>query len=99
MIQKHLLYNYIVNAFVSLIRYQASLNLSLKIDMSFMKDYYKHVLNLPIKFYETRKSGEILSRFSDISYIREALSSVTITLLVDTLMIIKFIYKYSTYSK
>lgn len=56
--------------------------------MSFMKDYYKHVLNLPIKFYETRKSGEILSRFSDISYIREALSSVTITLLVDTLMII-----------
>lgn len=83
-----ILFLYIVNAFVSLIRYQASLNLSLKIDMSFMKDYYKHVLNLPIKFYETRKSGEILSRFSDISYIREALSSVTITLLVDTLMII-----------
>ncbi|WP_193014081.1 peptidase domain-containing ABC transporter [Staphylococcus equorum] len=79
---------YILNAIVSLIRYQVSLNLSLKIDISFMKDYYRRVLNLPVKFYETRKSGEILSRFSDISYIREALSSVTITLLVDTLMII-----------
>ncbi|HDI6580296.1 TPA: peptidase domain-containing ABC transporter, partial [Staphylococcus aureus] len=82
------LFIYLINALVSLIRYQASLNLSLKIDMNFMKDYYYHVLNLPIKFYETRKSGEILSRFSDLSHIREALSSVTITLLVDTLMVL-----------
>lgn len=53
-----------------------------------MEDYYYHVLNLPVKFYETRKSGEILSRFSDLSLIREALSSVTITILVDTLMVV-----------
>lgn len=83
-----LLFLYILNAFISLIRYQASLNLSLKIDMNLMKDYYYHVLNLPIKFYETRKSGEILSRFSDLSKIREVLSSVTVTLLVDTLMVV-----------
>lgn len=82
------LFIYLLNAFISLIRYQVSLNLSLKIDLNFMKDYYYHVLNLPVKFYETRKSGEILSRFSDLSHIREALSSVTITLLVDTLMVI-----------
>lgn len=78
---------YLVNAFISLIRFQASLNLSLKIDMNFMKGYYSHILNLPFKFFETRKSGEILSRFSDLAHIREALSSVTITLLVDTLMV------------
>lgn len=82
------LFLYLINALIALIRYQASLNLSLKIDMNFMKEYYYHVLNLPVKFYETRKSGEILSRFSDLSHIREALSSVTITLLVDTLMIV-----------
>lgn len=79
---------YLINSVVSLIRYQISLNLSLKIDMDFMKDYYNHVLKLPINFYETRKSGEVLSRFSDLSNIREALSSVTITLFVDTLMVI-----------
>ncbi|MGJ5682680.1 peptidase domain-containing ABC transporter [Staphylococcus equorum] len=82
------LFLYLINSFISLIRYQASLNLSLKIDINFMKDYYYHVLHLPVKFYETRKSGEILSRFSDLSHIREALSSVTITLLVDTLMVV-----------
>lgn len=82
------LFIYIINAFISLVRYQFSLNLSLKIDINFMKDYYNHVLNLPVNFYEKRKSGEILSRFSDLSHIREALSSVTITLLVDTLMVL-----------
>ncbi|MGW7931655.1 peptidase domain-containing ABC transporter [Staphylococcus xylosus] len=82
------LFLYMINAFITLIRYQLSLKLSLKIDMDFMKNYYNHVLKLPVTFYETRKSGEILSRFSDLSLIREALSSVTITLLVDTLMII-----------
>ncbi|WP_432725162.1 peptidase domain-containing ABC transporter [Staphylococcus equorum] len=82
------LFLYLLHSLISLIRYQASLNLSLKIDMNFMKDYYYHVLNLPVKFYETRKSGEILSIFSDLSLIREALSSVTITILVDTLMVV-----------
>lgn len=79
---------YIIHAFISFLRYQVSLKLSLKIDIDFMKNYYYHVLNLPVNFYERRKSGEILSRFSDLSKIREALSSVTITLLVDTLMVI-----------
>ncbi|MGW7977513.1 peptidase domain-containing ABC transporter (plasmid) [Staphylococcus sp. KG4-3] len=88
MITIAVLFLYVVNAVVSLIRYQISLKLSLKIDMDFMKKYYQHVLNLPVTFYEKRKSGEILSRFSDLSNIREALSSVTITLLVDTLMVI-----------
>ncbi|MGW8126789.1 peptidase domain-containing ABC transporter, partial [Staphylococcus xylosus] len=83
-----ILFLYILSALVSLIRYQISLKLSLKIDLNFMNNYYYHVLNLPVKFYETRKSGEILSRFSDLAHIREALSSVTITLLVDTLMVI-----------
>ena len=38
--------------------------------------------------FDTRKSGEILQRFMDTSKIREALSSSTVTLFVDTLMII-----------
>ncbi|MCG2101156.1 peptidase domain-containing ABC transporter [Staphylococcus epidermidis] len=79
---------YFINLLSSYIRYQISLKLSLNIDISFMKKYFEHVLHLPIKFYENRKSGEILSRFNDISHIRDALSSVTITLLVDTFMVI-----------
>ena len=53
-----------------------------------MKNYFYHVLHLPTNFFDTRKSGEILQRFMDTSKIREALSSSTVTLLVDTLMIV-----------
>ncbi|WP_449463719.1 ABC transporter transmembrane domain-containing protein, partial [Streptococcus suis] len=50
--------------------------------------YFYHVLYLPSHFFDTRKSGEILQRFMDTSKIREALSSSTLTLIVDTLMIV-----------
>lgn len=79
---------YIFNAFINYCRYQLILKLSLKIDISLMKDYFNHVLHLPSNFFDTRKSGEILQRFMDTSKIREALSSSTVTLFVDTLMII-----------
>lgn len=79
---------YIINALVTYLRYQMILKLSLEIDIGLMKDYFKHVLHLPMNFFDTRKSGEILQRFMDTSKIREALSSSTVTLLVDTFMII-----------
>ena len=43
------------------------LKLSLEIDIGLMKDYFKHVLHLPMNFFDTRKSGEILQRFMDTS--------------------------------
>ncbi|MGX0036135.1 ATP-binding cassette, subfamily C, bacteriocin exporter [Staphylococcus auricularis] len=79
---------YIINIVVTYVRYHLILNMSLSIDLDLMKRYFRHVLHLPIKFFDTRKSGEILQRFMDISKIREALSSSTVTLFVDTLMII-----------
>ncbi|REH91092.1 peptide cleavage/export ABC transporter [Staphylococcus felis] len=79
---------YLLNTMITYIRYQMNLKLSLTIDMQLMKRYFYHVLYLPSHFFDTRKSGEILQRFMDTSKIREALSSSTLTLIVDTLMIV-----------
>jgi ATP-binding cassette subfamily B protein len=79
---------YITSTVMTYIRYEMILRLSLKIDIDLMKNYFHHVLHLPMNFFNARKSGEILQRFMDTSKIREALSSSTVTLLVDTLMII-----------
>ncbi|WP_370741114.1 ABC transporter transmembrane domain-containing protein [Staphylococcus haemolyticus] len=79
---------YIINAFINYLRYQLILHLSLTIDVNLMKDYFYHVLHLPMNFFDIRKSGEILQRFMDASKMREALSSSTLTLFVDTFMII-----------
>lgn len=79
---------FLANALIQFIRFQLILHISLKIDLKLMRKYLEVVLKLPTNFFETRKNGEILSRFTDITKIREALSSVAVTLLVDSLMII-----------
>lgn len=79
---------FLADALIKFIRFQLILHISLKIDFMLMKKYLKFVLKLPSTFFDTRKNGEILSRFTDITKIREALSSVTVTLLVDSVMII-----------
>lgn len=78
---------YLVQSLITYFRAHLILFFSLKIDIKIMLDYYNHVLKLPMDFFETRKSGEILSRFMDSSKIREAFSTVTVTLFIDILMI------------
>jgi ATP-binding cassette subfamily B protein len=56
------------------------------IDIPLMLGYYNHVVNLPMNFFSTRKVGEIISRFRDGDKIRNVISEVTLTLMIDTLM-------------
>lgn len=63
-------------------------HLSQSIDHSLSLGYYNHILNLPLSFFETRKAGEIVSRFTDASKVREAISNAAITFMLDTLMVI-----------
>lgn len=50
--------------------------------------YYNHIVDLPVSSIAVRQTGEYLSRFSDTSTIRLAISSATITLLLDTVMVL-----------
>ncbi|GHU82001.1 bacteriocin cleavage/export ABC transporter [Clostridia bacterium] len=62
------------------------IKLEQNLDLSIMLRYYNHILYLPMKFFTMRKTGEIISRFNDASNIREAVSSATLTIMMDTLM-------------
>lgn len=62
--------------------------LSQKLDIDLLLGYYNHVINLPMNFFGTRKTGEIISRFQDASKVRDAISGATLTLMIDTLMVI-----------
>ncbi len=74
----------ILNAF----RSHLLIYLSQKIDIPMILGYYNHVLDLPMSFFGTRKTGEIVSRFQDASKIREAISGATLSIMIDTLMAI-----------
>lgn len=60
--------------------------LSNKMETSLTLEYFNHILHLPLNFFTTRKSGEILSRIGDISTIKNALSSMTIGVILDCIM-------------
>lgn len=57
-------------------------NLSIEI----LLKYIKHIFNLPIEFYENRKTGDITSRFNDANKIIDALSSTIVSLFLDLIM-------------
>lgn len=61
---------------------------TMKTDISLSISYIKHVLQLPMNFFETRRTGEILSRFNDSNKIRTTLSNIALGTLLDALMMV-----------
>jgi ATP-binding cassette subfamily B protein len=54
-----------------------------KVDLSLIAGYTRHILGLPLRFFEMRQVGEILSRVHDAGKVREAISGTTLTAVVD----------------
>lgn len=73
---------------LGVLRGQLLLFLSRKIDVKLILDYYQHILRLPISFFDSRKVGEILSRLGDAAKIRNAISGSTISVILDSIMVI-----------
>jgi ABC-type bacteriocin/lantibiotic exporter with double-glycine peptidase domain len=61
---------------------------SMKTSLALDFTYLKHILSQPLKFFDSRKVGEILSRFTDGEKVRGILSSVALSVLMDIFMMI-----------
>lgn len=70
------------------VRNHLLLHFSLKVDFRLIFSYFRHVLRLPVGFFDSRKTGEILSRMEDAAHIRDALSTASISVVMDTLMVV-----------
>lgn len=69
-------------------RTQLLIHLGQKLDIPLMLGYYEHVINLPMNFFGTREVGEIISRFNDAANIRQAISGVALTMMIDVFMVL-----------
>ena len=58
-------------------------HLSQRIDAETVLGYHRHLLGLPLSFFSTRRTGEILSRMNDAIKIRIAISATTLSVIVD----------------
>ena len=59
-----------------------------RMSMVVMLQYFKHILSLPMNFFATRKSGEIISRFLDANKIIDALASAALSVFLDIGMVL-----------
>lgn len=71
---------------VGFIREWIMLYLSQRIDIPLMLGYFKHIYSLPIRFFTTRKTGDIITRFSDAFTIKDIFTNIALTLIMDVVM-------------
>lgn len=79
---------YAINSLFSYTRDYFLTRLDQKLSAQISLSYIKHVYNLPMRFFSTRKTGEITSRFNDINKIIDAISSTVISIFLDIGMMI-----------
>jgi HlyB family type I secretion system ABC transporter len=70
-----------------LIRQYLLAHVARKVDLTLIAGYTRHVLALPMRFFEMRRVGEILARVNDAAKVREAISGATLTLVVDGVLV------------
>lgn len=58
-----------------------------KIDLRLILGYYKHLLTLPQRFFDTMRVGEIISRINDAVKIRAFINDTAISLLVNVFIV------------
>jgi len=69
-----------------------------RLDMRMMSEFYRHVLSLPMDFFMKRNKGEILARFGENQKIRAILTGSTITVLMNSLMIVLYFMMMLAYN-
>lgn len=77
----------IIQSIVTTIRNILLSHLSFKTDLQLNFSYLSHIFNLPVSFFESRKSGEIVSRLGDLEKIKKTISSAAISGMMDIVMI------------
>jgi len=78
----------VVQSVVSAIRSVLLSHFSFKTDLQLNFSYLSHIFNLPLSFFESRKSGEILSRLGDLDKIKQTLSSAALSGVMDVIMLV-----------
>ncbi len=78
----------LVQVVIGFVRQWIMLYLSQKIDIPLLLGYFKHIYKLPMKFFASRKTGDIITRFSDAFTIKNIFTNIALTLIMDVAMAI-----------
>ena len=78
----------VVQTVIGFVRQWMMIFLSQKIDIPLLLGYFEHIYKLPMKFFAARKTGDIITRFSDAFTIKDIFTNIALTLIMDVAMAI-----------
>ena len=91
---------YIFDVAITLLRSYISTHTTARVDVMLGSKLLKHILNLPITFFQTRRAGETVARLKELENIRSFLTGNAITVVMDaffTIIFIAVMYYYSPF--
>jgi len=71
---------------IGFVRQWILLHLSIKIDIPLMLGYFEHIYKLPMKFFASRTTGDITTRFADAFTIKDIFTNIALSLIMDISM-------------
>ena len=83
-----LIITYILQQMMSFSRDYLLIVLSQRLTIDVILSYIRHIFELPMSFFATRRTGEIISRFTDANSIIDALASTILSLFLDLFILI-----------
>ncbi len=76
----------LANIALSHVRALVTMQFSIRLGFEMVSGLFEHLLNLPLRFFERREMGDLVSRFSSVEKISALISGDMITILVDGLL-------------
>jgi ABC-type bacteriocin/lantibiotic exporter with double-glycine peptidase domain len=78
-------------AAITFLRGRLLVSLQSRLDERMMTDFFRHVLRLPYRFFQHRATGDLLARLRSNSDIREVLTGQTVSMVLDTSMVVVYL--------
>ena len=71
---------YLIRSALSFVAENLIANFAQRLELGFVMEFGQQILRLPLIYYETRRSGEVVSRLSDIAEVNQLVSDVVVSL-------------------
>jgi subfamily B ATP-binding cassette protein HlyB/CyaB len=90
--------SYVFQALVGFLRTYILTHTTNKLDTIFGARIFRKVCSLPLRYFETRRAGDTVTRVREMEHVREFLTGSSLTLLLDTLFSLVFFLVMAYYS-
>lgn len=88
----------IFDLLLNLVRNYIFIHTTSKIDAKLGAKIFKHLISLPLVYFENRKVGNIIARVRELDQIREFIANKSVTVLLDLLFCVVFVAMMMLYS-